>query len=123
MELDEGALGGVWEVIGPLLDERQRRLVAGGSACGRGGVTGVARATGMSRSTVNTGSREVAVGEVAAGRVRRAGAGRPSLLSKDPSVLTDLDDLVEPGAKGDPMCPLRWTTKSLANLADSYTAK
>ncbi len=105
MELDEEALGGVWEVIGPLLDERQRRLVAGGlaSACGRGGVTGVARATGMSRSTVNTGSREVASGEIEPGRVRRPGAGRPSVLSKDPTVLTDLDDLVEPDAKGDPM--------------------
>lgn len=125
MELDEIALGRVWGVIGPLLDERQRRLVAGGlaSACGRGGVTAVARATGMSRSTVNTGSREVASGDVAPGRVRRPGAGRPSVLSKDPTVLTDLDDLVEPDAKGDPMCPLRWTTKSLANLADALVAQ
>ena len=79
----------------------------------------MARATGMSRSTVNTGSREIASGEIEPGRVRRPGAGRPSLLSKDPTVLTDLDDLVEPDAKGDPMCPLRWTTKSLANLADA----
>jgi hypothetical protein len=65
----------------------------------------------MSRSTVNTGSRVVTSGDVEPGRVRRRGAGRPSLVSKDPTVLTDLDDLVEPDAKGDPMCPLRWTTR------------
>jgi hypothetical protein len=89
VELDEVAFGEVWAVISPVLDERQRRVVAGGlaRACGRGGVTGVARATGMSRSTVTTGSREVADGDIPQGRVRRPGAGRPSTTQTDPDVL------------------------------------
>ncbi len=120
MELDELAFGEVWAVISPVLDERQRRVVAGGlaRACGRGGITGVARATGMSRSTVNTGSREVASGDIPQGRVRRPGAGRPSTLEADPEVLPTLDSLVEPESRGDPMSPLRWTTKSLRNLSE-----
>jgi hypothetical protein len=119
VELDEARLAEVWEVISPVLDERQRRVVAGGlaRACARGGITGVARATGMSRSTVNTGSREVANGDIPQGRVRRAGAGRPSTLEADPEVLPSLDSLVEPESRGDPMSPLRWTTKSLRNLS------
>lgn len=114
------ALGEAWAVISPVLDERQRRVVAGGlaRACGRGGITGVARATGMSRSTVNTGSREVASGDIPQGRVRRPGAGRPSTLETDPGVLPSLDSLVEPESRGDPMSPLRWTTKSLRNLSE-----
>lgn len=72
----------------------------------------------MSRSTVNTGSREVTEGDIAEGRVRRPGAGRPSKLSQDPALLTVLDSLVEPESRGDPMSPLRWTTKSLRNLCD-----
>ena len=84
MELDDVALGAVWGVIGPILDERQRRVVAGGiaRACGRGGVAGVARATGLSRSTVSTGAREIDSGEIPVGRVRAPGQGRPSSRSK-----------------------------------------
>lgn len=72
----------------------------------------------MSRSTVNTGSREVASGDIPQGRVRRPGAGRPSTLETDPGVLPSLDSLVEPESRGDPMSPLRWTTKSLRNLSE-----
>jgi len=118
MVLDEDVLAEVWQIVGPVLDERQRRVMAGAIAvaCGRGGVTGVARATGMSRSTVTTGAREVANDDIPQGRVRRPGAGRPSTLDTDPEVLPVLDSLVEPESRGDPMSPLRWTTKSLVNL-------
>jgi len=118
MELTEESFGGVWEVIAAVLDERQKRVVAGAVAvaCGRGGITGVARATGMSRSTVTTGSREVTNNDIPQGRVRRPGAGRPSTLDADPGVLPALDSLVDPESRGDPMSPLRWTTKSLVNL-------
>ena len=118
MVLDEDVLAEVWQIVGPVLDERQRRVMAGAiaAACGRGGVTGVARATGMSRSTVTTGAREVANDDIPQGRVRRPGAGRPSTLDTDPEVLPVLDSLVEPESRGDPMSPLRWTTKSLVNL-------
>jgi hypothetical protein len=118
MELTEEAFAEVWPVIAPVLDERQKRVVAGAVAlaCGRGGVTGVARATGMSRSTVTTGTREVAADDIPQGRVRRPGAGRPSMLDTNPEVLPALDSLVDPESRGDPMSPLRWTTKSLVKL-------
>ena len=118
MELIEESLAEAWATVSPVLDERQKRVVAGAIAvaCGRGGITGVARATGMSRSTVTTGAREVTNNDIAQGRVRRPGAGRPSLVDTDPDVLVALDSLVDPESRGDPMSPLRWTTKSLVNL-------
>lgn len=51
--------------------------------------------------------------------VRRAGAGRKRLVDKSPDLVVNLDGLVEPNARGDPMCPLRWTSKSTGNLADA----
>ncbi len=101
------------------LDERQRRLVAGatGLMLGEGGITTVAKIAGMSRSTVTTGVRQIRAGVEPSGRVRDAGAGRPSLLDLDPDLLMDLDSLVEPTVRGDPMSPLRWTIKSVRSLA------
>ena len=108
----------------PVLDERQRRLVAGAQAkaLGRGGIGLVARAAGMSRTTVSAAVAEVEAGPSPDGRVRRAGAGRPALTVKDPELLERLDALVEPVTRGDPMCPLRWTSKSTSHLAASLTA-
>ncbi|MGH9044206.1 MAG: ISAzo13 family transposase [Acidimicrobiales bacterium] len=108
----------------PLLDERQRRALAGAhaAALGRGGIAAVSRTSGMSLATV-----QKAVGEVAAGLdpdapVRRPGAGRKRLIDKDPDLLLNLDDLVEPEARGDPMCPLRWTSKSTGHLAEALSS-
>ncbi|MGH9187617.1 MAG: ISAzo13 family transposase, partial [Acidimicrobiales bacterium] len=108
----------------PLLDERQRRVLAGAQAraLGRGGIAMVARTAGMGRSTVQKAVAEVDAGVDPAAPVRRAGAGRKRLIDKDPSLLLDLDDLVEPEARGDPVCPLRWTSKSTGNLADALVA-
>src|SRR3954447_12390633 len=105
----------------PLLDERQRRLLAGAQAraLGHGGIGVVARAAGMSRTTVSAALAEVREGPAASDRVRRPGAGRPSLTSRDPDLLQRLDALVEPGSRGDPMCPLRWTSKSTRHLAQN----
>jgi hypothetical protein len=110
----------------PLLDERQRRVVAGAAArmLGRGGVTAVAVAASMSRNTVISGSRQVASGQASpTGRVRREGAGRKRLIDKEPGLLLELDDLVSPEARGDPMSPLRWTSKSTYKLSDALKAK
>jgi Rhodopirellula transposase DDE domain len=126
VEVSEEALRGFFSVVSPLLDERQRRLVAGAAAglVGRGGPTVVARAAGMSRSTVITGAREIAAGEaVPADRVRREGGGRKANIDKDPNLLLELDDLVSPEARGDPMSPLRWTSKSTYALSDALAAK
>jgi hypothetical protein len=75
----------------------------------------------MSRNTVIAGRRDVAAGDAPSGRVRREGGGRPKLIEVDPDLLTNLDDLVEPDARGDPMSPLRWTLKSTRTLARALT--
>ena len=125
MEVTEEALAAMFAVLGPHLDERQRRLLAGAQAraLGRGGVTTVARASGMSRSTVRIGTTEIDQGPEQTGRVRRPGAGRPKAAERNPGLLAALDALVEPTARGDPMSPLRWTCKSTRKLADELTAQ
>lgn len=123
MEVSEEALADMFAVLSPHLNERQRRLLAGGQAraLGRGGVAAVARASGMSRSTVSTGAGEVDQGPELTERVRRPGAGRPRIEDRDPGLVDALDALVEPTARGDPESPLRWTCKSTRNLADALT--
>jgi transposase len=78
----------------------------------------VAEATGMSRSTVQKAVREIDAGFEVSARIRPPGAGRPKAIDAQPGLLVALDDLVEPESRGDPMCPLRWTTKSTRTLAD-----
>ncbi len=121
MEVTEAALAGMFATVMPLLDERQRRLLAGAQAraLGRGGIEAVVQAAGMSRTTVQKALREMDSGVEPPARVRRPGAGRKRLTDKDPSLLSELDAMVEPLARGDPMCPLRWTSKSTGNLADA----
>jgi transposase len=104
-----------------VLDERARRLwaAAEAKALGRGGPTLVAKATGMSRSTIHNGLRELTRrGAVPAGRTRRSGGGRQRLTTTQPRLLSALDALVEPSSRGDPQTPLRWTCKSVRRLAD-----
>ncbi len=123
MELTEEALGVMFAVLSPHLDERQRRLLAGAQAraLGRGGVTVVARATRLGLTTVKKGAVEIDQGPEVTGRVRRPGAGRPKAPEQDPELMAALDALVEPDARGDPMSPLRWTAKSTRTLADELT--
>jgi len=111
-----------FEAIAPLLDERQRRRWLGveARALGRGGVSVVSRATGASRSTVTAAVKELSQPESAkapAGRVRRVGAGRRSVTAGDPGLVSALEALVDPATRGDPMSPLRWTSKSTRTLA------
>jgi len=104
----------------PLLNERQRRaLVASeAKAYGRGGVTVVARITGMSRQTIYRGIKELGnTGETK--RVRRPGGGRKKLTDNIPEVLEALEQIVDPTSRGDPESPLRWTCKSVRKIADS----
>ncbi len=118
--IDEAAIQGRYAAVAPLIDERARRLLAGSEALavGRGGVAAVARATGLARTTVQRGVADVRAGErVAPGRVRRPGAGRPPIEDRDPTLRHDLESLIEPTSRGDPESPLRWTTRSVRNLA------
>ena len=125
MDVSEEGLKALFSFMSAQLDERQRRLLAGSVAklLGRGGPTVVAKASGMSRNTVMDGVKDVDRGEVPSGRVRREGGGRPRLIDKDLNLLLDLDELVEPGSRGDPMSPLRWTLKSLRQLTAALVAK
>ena len=126
VEVAEEQLAEFFSTVLPLLDERQKRMVVGAGAkmLGRGGVSLVSRAAAVSRNTVITGARQVASGETASSpRIRREGAGRKALIDKDPDLLLELDDLVSPEARGDPMSPLRWTSKSTYNIAGALKAK
>ncbi len=92
-------------------------------AYGHGGIGLVERATGISRSTISRGIRELDVGAPLAGeRTRRPGGGRKRAADTDASLVADLDALVEPTASGDPDSPLRWTSKSVRHLATELQA-
>jgi len=84
---------------------------------GYGGISRISRACGLSRVTIAKGVRELDEQPVAAGRIRRPGAGRPKLVVRDPELPRALEALVEPLARGDPQSPLRWTCKSTRTLA------
>ena len=112
--------------LSPFLDERMRRLVAAAEsdAIGYGGVSAVARATGVSRRAITEGVKELKrpkrasqMSQAQAG-IRRKGAGRKRTRDKDPTLLADLDRLVDPVTRGDPESPLRWTCKSVRRLAE-----
>ncbi len=123
MDVSEEALFEFFSVALPLLDERQRRLVGAAmvGVLGRGGQARVAEASGMSRSTLMTGARELAEGAGPSDRVRRPGGGRKLAEELDPGLLDALEALVEPESRGDPMSPLRWTLKSTRQLADELS--
>jgi len=109
------------------LDERGRRAVAASEALaiGWGGITAVARATGLSRTVIARGIKELSgtVPVAPSGRVRRPGGGRKTTAETDPTALTDLERLVEPTTRGDPASVLRWTSKSLRRLAAELRAQ
>jgi Rhodopirellula transposase DDE domain len=108
-----------YKALAPALTERSRRIWAAteARAAGRGGIIGVARGTGIAYATIQRGLKELtSSGSVAPERIRRPGGGRKNTLEKDPTLLTDLEGLVEPTASGHPMSPLRWTSKSVRHL-------
>jgi len=118
--IDEEAIGERFRALAGELDERRRRLWAAAEArsCGFGGIAAVARATGISEGTIRRGLKELAAGErLEPGRVRRAGGGRRPLTETDPTLLQDLERLLEADTRGDPESPLRWTAKSVRQLA------
>ena len=128
-------IGQRWELMRGALDERQRRLLVAVEAkvLGRGGVSAVAVATGVSRTTIMAAISEIEAMKSTDRTVdqtalritstRQAGAGRKKIETKDASLLPDLLALVDSTTRGDPESPLRWTCKSLRNLADELKAK
>ncbi len=115
-----------YKVLSAQLDERSLRLCAAADAkmFGYGGVSFVAQAAGLSRTTLYSGSAEVGTREQPdRGRIRKPGGGRKPKTEKDETLLQDLDRLLDPVTRGDPMSPLRWTCKSTPKLAAELQAK
>ena len=118
--IDEAAIGDKFRALAAELNERQRRLWAASEArsVGWGGITATARATGISIPTIRKGIAELESGErLDPGRVRRLGGGRKSLLESDPTILDDIERLVDEDSRGDPESLLRWTAKSVRQVA------
>jgi hypothetical protein len=118
-----------FEALKPELDERTRRLWAAAEAdiLGHGGTITVAQATGLAKSTIRIGRRELkccskGVSETER-HIRQRGGGRKLLTEKDSELLVALDALVEPTSRGDPMSPLRWTCKSTRKLAQELNSQ
>src|ERR1700712_5040363 len=112
--------------LSPHLNERERRLFAAteAAAAGYGGIAAVSAATSIALSTIGRGLKDLAdASRLVPGRVRRAGGGRKPLVERNPDLMRELMALVEPGERGDPMSPLRWTCKSLRQLAAELVAR
>ena len=116
----QAKLASVW----PLLDERTRRLMAANEAraLGRGGISEVSRACGLSRKAIAKGIKEIEAGTAPPpGRIRQPGAGRKKITEHDPRLAGALERLIDPDTRGDPETPLRWTCKSTRTLAARLT--
>jgi transposase len=123
--VDVDTLRQKFKTLAPELTERSRRLWAATEALaiGHGGIALVERATGISRSTVVRGIRELKSRTIVSpGRSRKEGGGRKAARSKDQRLPQDLEALVEPTASGHPESPLRWTSKSVRRLAGELQA-
>ena len=113
----------------PLLNEKQRRiyLASEAIAMGRGGITEVSRVSGISRSVINAGIKDIREDNADVlsidAPIRRKGAGRKPITETQPGIKTALEKLVSDSTFGDPMSPLLWTTKSLRNLADELVSE
>ena len=122
--INEDGIRQRWESIGRKLDERGQRLHAASEvqAAGHGALAIVSSITGLARSTINRGEDDLDEGPLPDSRVRRKGGGGKPLSESDPSLIGDLQRLVEPATLGSPVQPLRWVSKSREKLALALTA-
>jgi hypothetical protein len=122
--IDLGAIRSRWRAVAGHLDERGRRLYAAAEvrAAGHGGLTAVSRITGLARSTLERGLKDLDAPALPPGKLRRPGNGRRALTTTDATLLEDLRRLVEPAMMGDPMRPLLWVSKSWVKLATALQA-
>ncbi len=119
-----------FEDISYSLDERRKRLWCAARAkaynrkYGRGGVMVVHKATNLSGPTIYAGIKEIESEErLEKEQIRKKGGGRPKITEKDPKILVELENLIEPLTRGDPESPLRWTCKSTYKLQDELNGK
>jgi Rhodopirellula transposase DDE domain len=122
--VNESSIRARFAAVGGGLDERSRRLFAAAEAktAGHGGIAATFRATGIARSTIGRGLKDLHGPGALSGVVRRPGGGRPALTETAPTLLEDLRLLLEPATMGDPMRPLLWVSKSHAKLAEALSA-
>ena len=122
--IDASPIGERFVALGRSLNERSRRLFAAVEArtAGYGGITATAQATGVARSTIGRGLKDLDDPASLSGVVRRPGSGRPALTAAGPTLLEELRQFLEPATIGDPMRPLRWVSKSHAKLAGALCA-
>jgi hypothetical protein len=118
--IDRRGIAQRWEADGAKRYERGRRVFAASEAraAGRGGLAVVSQITGLARSTIGRGLKDLGT-PLPPGRVRREGGGGRSLTERDPTLLADLERLVEPATRGDPERPLLWVSKSFDKLASA----
>ena len=125
LRLDAKTLRAKYESLKPELTERSRRLWAAteAKAIGRSGIVLIWRTTGIGKSTIERGLKELTSGEtLESGRIRRNGGGRKRNIDKDPTLMRDLESLIGSSLRGDPESPLRWTSKSLRTLSAALKA-
>ena len=122
--VNESSIRARFAAVGGGLNERSRRLFAAAEAktAGHGGIAATFRATGIARSTIGRGLKDLHGPGALSGMVRRPGGGRPALTETAPTLLEDLRLLLEPATMGDPMRPLLWVSKSHAKLAEALSA-
>jgi transposase len=102
-----------------VLNERSKRIWVATEAIsyGKGGVTAVHKATSIARNTIYSGIKDIDVtNQLDISKLRQSGAGRKTLVSKNPNIMKDLEEVLESSSRGDPESPLRWTCKSVRNL-------
>src|SRR5512143_3299572 len=119
--MDESKIGTRFQMLSPFLNERTRRLAVAAEAAsiGRGGISMVSRATGISRRAIRSGLAQLRSLETSCGdRIRRTGGGRRKTVATDATLASDLERLIDPLTRGDPDSPLRWTCKSVRKLAE-----
>ncbi|MDP1725350.1 MAG: ISAzo13 family transposase, partial [Bacteroidota bacterium] len=108
------------KILSPLLDEKARRLMiaAESKVIGRGSIGIVSKSTGVSRTTISTGLKELeSIDLIDTRRIRKEGGGRKKAIEKLPAIEKELDKLIEPALRGEPDSPLMWTSKSLRKLS------
>lgn len=119
--IDDEGVKQRYELMKLHLNERARRLFLASEAIalGYGGIMKVHKATGVARSTITDGCKDIkSKDSMDPERIRRSGAGRKKTTDKDPTVISDLENLIEPTTRGDPKSPLRWTCKSTPKLSE-----
>jgi Rhodopirellula transposase DDE domain len=123
--IDRAAIKARFETLAPYLDERARRLFAAteARAAGRGGIVAVSEVTGVARSTIGRGLRELGSGEARRERVRRPGGGRRPKTETEPGLLGALEELIQSAIRGDPEAALLWVSRSQRHLAGALAAR